>query len=256
MQDSVGQDPVVRMNVVSVVVTIKRGVSVLRHREKHGIRGRQEQADEPQHSAHLVHFSWASTLHAGDGVNNGEVAIKPDAGEEEASAQQVEVLQHALGHAEEVSENPADGDADHLKGKREQEQEVSDGEMQQVDLCDAQAAPTPQQDSGHQAISCQTKEEDDAVEHRLDDGVKALQAQLLIVANGVEGHGWVCKVVVLSHECRLQSTENKNIIMGVVKVTQFDLQSEDCRFGNVSFGKTLYFWWFLVGASVGQHSYY
>lgn len=116
-------------------------------------------------------------------MDDGQVAIESNASQEEASTEEVQVSQHTIEHAEEVSEYPAGDAIDQLKGQREDQHEVSKGEVQQVDFCDAQPVATPQQDGDHEAISWQTQEEDEAVEHRGEHGVKGLEALFFLITD-------------------------------------------------------------------------
>lgn len=83
--------------------------------------------------------------------------------------------------AEKLPKQPTIYIFNYIKRKRDKEHEVSQGEVQQVDLSDAQEAPTSQEDCYHQAIPCHTQQEAQAVQQRLKHGMKGLPANPLIV---------------------------------------------------------------------------
>lgn len=127
-----------------------------------------------------MHFSLTSNLHARNGMNNCQIPIKPNAGEKEAPTEDVKLFPHAHQLAEKRAEQPTCRILNQIERECEKEQEVSQGEVQQVDLGDAQEAPASQEDGDHQAVPCHTQQKDQAVEHSLEDGMKGPQVQLLM----------------------------------------------------------------------------
>lgn len=97
--------------------------------------------------------------------------------------------------AEKLPKQPTIYIFNYIKRKRDKEHEVSQGEVQQVDLGDAQEAPTSQEDCYHQAIPCHTQQEAQAVQQRLKHGMKDLQANPLIVLT--EGFFLICDAVIV-----------------------------------------------------------
>lgn len=183
LQNSNGQSPVVRVDAVIIVGAGEAGgVAVLRHGEKHHIGHGNHQADQPQRNAHQVHHPPPSVLQVGDGVDDRQVPIDADARQQEAPAQEVELPHQTHQLAEKVAEYPTDGVLQDDERERGQEQEVGHGQVQQVDLADAQETPAAQEDGHHQAISHHTQQEETAVKDGFKDGLKALQTAVLIAA--------------------------------------------------------------------------
>lgn len=196
MQDPVGQNPVLRIDFITIVITLGQGVvCVWPGREKDGVGQWQQETDEPKWSAGQVHFFRASTLHAGDCVDDGQIPIESNASQEETPTQEVQVSQHAIEDAEKLPEHPSGDTFDHIERQREYQQEVGQGEVQQVDLSDAQPTVTPQEDGNHQAISGQTQKEDEAVEHRTEHRVKLQEYQSFVIA-GESVFIIICVIVI------------------------------------------------------------
>lgn len=129
-----------------------------------------------------MHRHPTSVLEVGDGVNDRQVPIHADARQQEAPAQKVELPHQGRQLAEEVAEQPAAGVLQDAERQRGEEQEVGHGQVQQVDLADAQEMPAAQENSHHQAVYHNPQEEETAVKEGFKDDLKAPQGAVLVAA--------------------------------------------------------------------------
>lgn len=142
------------------------------HREEKKIGCRESKADQPQHNARNVHCSATATLQAGNRVHNCQIPVEPNESKEQTSTENIEMPHHVQKFAEKLAKHPASQVFHNGERESEQEHEVSQGEVKQVDLIDAQETPALQEDRNHQAVSCHAQEEDGAVEQCLEHGGK------------------------------------------------------------------------------------
>lgn len=142
------------------------------HREKFKIGDRQSKADQPQYGACNVHCFATAALQARNCMHNCQIPIEPNESEKQTSTENIEVPHHVDKFAEKLAKHPTGQVLDNDERKREKEHEVSQGEVKQVDLIDAQETPALQEDCHHQAVSRHTQQEDGAVEHSLEHRCK------------------------------------------------------------------------------------
>lgn len=199
LKHPVGQNPVARMHFIVVIEAGEGGCVGAGHGQKHHVWDGQSQTREPEWDAHPVHGARTPALHAGDRPDDGQVAVKADARQEEAATEDVEVFHQSHQLAEGLSEQPSAEGLGHGEGKRDEEHEIGHGEVEEEDVCDAQNLLPSQEDGYHQAVPRHPEHEDEAVQHRLDRGIKHPHVQLVgaAVPAGRDGGTAVNTVIIV-----------------------------------------------------------
>ena len=186
LQRSDAQNPVVSMDAIIVEGAGETGaVCILRHSAEYQIGHRYIQTDQPQGNACQVHCPSTAVVQAADGVNNGQIPIDGDARQQETAAQGVELPRQAHQLAQKVAIHPTDDVLHDAEREGGQEQEVSHGQVQQVDLADAQETPAAHQDGHHEAVCHHTQQEEAAVEEGFECGLEAPQSADLVATVGL-----------------------------------------------------------------------
>ena len=132
-----------------------------------------------------------------DSVDDGQVAVHSDAGQEQAAAVEVDLVQGYHSLAEEVAQDPAHGALGHSKGQDEDQQEVGHRQVEQEGLGGAARLPVPLQNHQHQDVAQHTQEEDEAIGHGHEHGLEGgQQGPLSCGAEMIFHLGGLCAVIV------------------------------------------------------------
>ena len=114
-----------------------------------------------------------------DGVDDGQVAVHGDAGQEQAAAVEVDLVQRNHGFAEEGAQDPAHGALGHGEGQDEDQEKVCHRQVKQEGLSGAARLPVTLQDHQDQNVAHHTEEEDEAIGHGHEHGLEGGQQRPL-----------------------------------------------------------------------------
>lgn len=151
----------------------------------------EEEACQPDDCTGDVDREEAAVAVGMDGMDDGQVAVHSNAGQEKATAVEVDLVQSNHSFAEEGAQDPAHRALSHSEGQDEDQQEVSHRQMEQKGLSGAARLPVPLQDHQHQDVAHHTQEEDEAISYGHEYGLKGGQKRPLDCGADVIFH-WGC----------------------------------------------------------------
>lgn len=132
----------------------------------------QRQATNPDESARSVGVTGVALPARADGVNDGEVPVKADAGQEKDATVAVERQEGAGDLAERQAEHPLVSPLHRKQGEGERQQQVGNGQVKEEGVAQgggarppALGAPVASDHAHHQHIANDSQDEQQAVNH-------------------------------------------------------------------------------------------